>query len=93
MLYQVSPLPLLYSIASIDYSTSGTGTADTPPSLLVVVSGTVAHGQMDTNAKNINNVPRTFSQTFLMIPEVPGAIGQAAEPKYFVSADTMRFVG
>jgi hypothetical protein len=48
---------------------------------------------METNAKNINNIPRTFSQTFLMIPEVPGAIGQAAEPKYFVSADTMRFVG
>lgn len=48
---------------------------------------------MDTNAKNINSIPRTFSQTFLMIPEVPGPIGQAAEPKYFVSADTMRFVG
>lgn len=94
MQYRVCPhgIPYLRNITHADVF-SGTGTTDTPPSLLVVVSGTVAHGPMDVNAKSINNIPRTFSQTFLMIPEVPGAVGQAAEPKYFVSADTMRFVG
>ncbi|KAF9505909.1 hypothetical protein BS47DRAFT_1374220 [Hydnum rufescens UP504] len=65
-----------------------------PPSLLIVVSGTVAHGtSMDANSKTLENIPRAFSQTFLLLPEVPGPIGQAAEPKYFVITDSMRFVG
>lgn len=68
-------------------------TSSGPPSLMVVVSGIVSHGPMDIAAKSVNSLPRTFSQSFLMIPEAPSAIGQAAESKYFVSADTMRFVG
>jgi hypothetical protein len=60
---------------------------------MVTVTGLVSHGKMDIAAKKMENLPRVFCQNFLMIPEAPGAIGATTEPKYFISADTMRFVG
>lgn len=75
-------------------------TGSQPPSLLVTVSGTVIHGKgpagnpPSTPAKSIDGQPRVFSQTFMLAPDpnAPRAApGEVA--KYFVNADTMRFVG
>ncbi|KAF8314023.1 NTF2-like protein [Clavulina sp. PMI_390] len=77
----------------------GNAAAGTPPSLHILVTGTVTHGKdMDVNARQLANLPRTFSQTFVLIPETPppvpaGQPAPAAEPKYYVSMDAMRFVG
>lgn len=87
-------LPCLY-VACIDFSLGSQ-----PPSLLVTVSGNVTHGKgpagnpPSTPAKSIDGQPRVFSQTFMLAPDpnAPRAApGEVA--KYYVNADTLRFVG
>lgn len=70
-----------------------------PPSLLITVSGNVTHGggpnanPASTHKKNIEGHPRVFSQTFMLVPDTtaPPKVGEVA--KYYIVADTMRFVG
>ncbi|KIP11666.1 hypothetical protein PHLGIDRAFT_27718 [Phlebiopsis gigantea 11061_1 CR5-6] len=71
-----------------------------PPSLMVTVSGTVIHGKgpagnpASTPSKSLDGQPRVFSQTFMLAPDTAApktAPGEVA--KYYVNADTMRFVG
>ncbi|KAF8265778.1 NTF2-like protein [Lactarius quietus] len=70
-----------------------------PPSLLITVSGNVTHGggpnanPASTHKKNIEGHPRVFSQTFMLVPDTtaPPKVGEVA--KYYIIADTMRFVG
>jgi NTF2-related export protein 1/2 len=70
-----------------------------PPSLLITVSGNVIHGGGPsanpplTHKKNIEGHPRVFSQTFMLVPDTtaPTKVGEVA--KYYIIADTMRFVG
>ncbi|KAI9429864.1 NTF2-like protein [Lactarius indigo] len=70
-----------------------------PPSLLITVSGNVTHGggpnanPASTPKKNIEGHPRVFSQTFMLVPDTtaPPKVGEVA--KYYIIADTMRFVG
>ena len=79
-------------------SRSSAGTS--PPSLLVIVSGSVIHGKgpegnpPDTPARSVDGQARVFSQTFMLVPDPtapPVAPGEVA--KYYVNADAMRFVG
>jgi hypothetical protein len=65
--------------------------------LLVTVTGTVRHGPPPqpnpaAAAKKpvFENEPRVFNQTFILIPDETVVGG---EPKYFVKADSLRFVG
>jgi len=46
-----------------------------------------------TPKKNIEGHPRVFSQTFMLVPDntSPPKVGEVA--KYYIIADTMRFVG
>ncbi|KAF8625183.1 hypothetical protein AX15_005492 [Amanita polypyramis BW_CC] len=71
-----------------------------PPSLLLTVSGNVTHGRgpagnpPNTPSRTLDGHPRVFSQTFLLTPDpaTPATKpGQVA--KYYISADTLRFVG
>jgi NTF2-related export protein 1/2 len=70
-----------------------------PPSLLITVSGNVTHGDGPSAnppvalKKNIEGHPRVFSQTFMLVPDntSPPKVGEVA--KYYIIADTMRFVG
>ncbi|KAF7311120.1 NTF2 domain-containing protein [Mycena chlorophos] len=72
-----------------------------PPSLLIIVSGSVTHGlgpsgnPAGTSKQNKEGHPRVFSQTFMLVPDAaappPSKAGELA--KYFVSADALRFVG
>lgn len=71
-----------------------------PPSLLVSVSGTVVHGKgpsgnpAATPSKSVDGQPRVFSQTFMLVPDSNApkvAPGEVA--KYYVNADSVRFVG
>ncbi|KAI0076054.1 NTF2-like protein [Panus rudis PR-1116 ss-1] len=71
-----------------------------PPSLLVTVSGTVIHGRgpagnpANTPSKSVDGQPRVFSQTFMLVPDPTAPQTKAGEvAKYYVNADTMRFVG
>jgi NTF2-related export protein 1/2 len=74
-------------------------TGSQPPSLLITVSGNVTHGSGPganpamTPKKNIEGHPRVFSQTFMLVPDntSPPKVGEVA--KYYIIADTMRFVG
>ncbi len=75
------------------FNSQGTSTDTQPPSLFISVTGHVAHGSADPNARLLNDLPRIFSQTFLLQPEVPAAIGKTVDPKYYVVSDTLRFVG
>ncbi|KAG9099866.1 hypothetical protein FRC06_004751 [Ceratobasidium sp. 370] len=68
-----------------------------PPSLLVTVSGTVRHGPPPTPSpatgakrSTFDNEPRVFNQTFILIPD---EVHTGGDPKYYVKADSMRFVG
>jgi NTF2-related export protein 1/2 len=75
------------------------GTGSQPPSLLITVSGNVTHGDGPsanppaTHKKIIEGHPRVFSQTFMLVPDTaaPPKVGEVA--KYYIIADTMRFVG
>ncbi|KAG9222401.1 hypothetical protein CCMSSC00406_0002736 [Pleurotus cornucopiae] len=71
-----------------------------PPSLLVTVSGNVTHGQgpagnpPDTPVKSPDGQPRVFSQTFMLVPDPNAPPSKAGEvAKYYVGADSLRFVG
>lgn len=70
-----------------------------PPSLLVIVSGNVTHGRgpsgnpPNTPAKTVEGHPRVFSQTFLLVPDTSATIKPGEVAKYYVSADSLRFVG
>lgn len=72
-----------------------------PTAILVTVSGIVLHGEMPSKmpqTKKHGVLHRIFSQSFVLTPEPkpmiqPGAeAGQEAD-RYFIRADTMRFVG
>lgn len=79
----------------------------TPAPILITVSGTVLHGTMPAKIppnKKPGILPRVFSQTFVLAPEVttdaaaipPGtsAAGAAAEGiMFYIRTDTLRFVG
>ncbi|KAF8518603.1 NTF2-like protein [Gautieria morchelliformis] len=63
-----------------------------PPALLITVSGLVTHGQPSAGggetktappSRNVDNQPRVFSQTFILMKM----------EKYYISADNFRFVG
>lgn len=71
-----------------------------PPSLLLVVAGNVTHGRgpagnpPNTHSKTPDGHPRVFSQTFLLAPDPAAPTTKPGEvAKYYISADTMRFVG
>ncbi|KXN88873.1 NTF2-related export protein 1, partial [Leucoagaricus sp. SymC.cos] len=70
-----------------------------PPSLLVIVSGNVTHGRgpsgnpPNTPAKNVEGHPRVFSQTFMLVPDTSATIKPGEVAKYYVSADSLRFIG
>ncbi|GAA5855475.1 hypothetical protein JCM8547_007847 [Rhodosporidiobolus lusitaniae] len=64
-----------------------------PPSLVVTVSGQVSHGSNPTpsagsiNSKNFDNLPRVFSQSFILV----WTAGGAGEQGYVVASDSFRF--
>ncbi|KAI0053419.1 NTF2-like protein [Auriscalpium vulgare] len=71
-----------------------------PPSLLVTVSGTVVHGGGPAAnpakiPKTIEGHPRVFNQSFMLVPDTGTTVapkpGELA--KYYITADSMRFVG
>ncbi|EJD03827.1 NTF2-like protein [Fomitiporia mediterranea MF3/22] len=74
-----------------------------PPSLLVTVSGTVVHGRAavalthPTASKSVDDQPRIFAQTFMLVPDsdnaAPGGDASSSQVKYYVLSDDMRFVG
>ena len=70
-----------------------------PPSLLVTVSGNVIHGQgkagnPPSTPKNvIEGHPRVFTQTFMLAPDSTVALKPGEVAKYYITADSMRFVG
>jgi len=68
----------------------------TPPSLHVVVAGTVVHGKPaqqthPTSSKTADEQPRVFHQTFILSPDTES--GDGGHVKYFIITDNMRFVG
>ncbi|KAK2461451.1 hypothetical protein APHAL10511_005914 [Amanita phalloides] len=71
-----------------------------PPSLLLTVSGNVTHGRgpagnpPNTHSKALDGHPRVFSQAFLLTPDPATPVTKPGEvAKYYISADTLRFVG
>ncbi|OCH95736.1 NTF2-like protein [Obba rivulosa] len=71
-----------------------------PPSLMVIVSGTVVHGKgpagnpPSTPSKSVDGQPRVFSQTFMLVPDPNAPKSTTGEvAKYYISADAVRFVG
>jgi NTF2-related export protein 1/2 len=101
--YDCHPIPGMLLdccwVTLLDTFPSGSSVAgiqSRPPSLLVTVSGTVRHGPPPTHGpaaakrSTFENEPRVFNQTFILIPDDAHTGG---EPKYFVKADSMRFVG
>jgi NTF2-related export protein 1/2 len=74
-------------------------TGSQPPSLLITVSGNVTHGggpganPPSTHKKVIEGHPRVFSQTFMLVPDNTAATKVGEVAKYYIIADTMRFVG
>ncbi|GAA6002198.1 hypothetical protein JCM10207_003121 [Rhodosporidiobolus poonsookiae] len=72
---------------------SGSAGNDSPPSLVVTVSGQVSHGANPTpsagsiNAKNFDNLPRVFSQSFILAFTDPAA----GESGYTIASDSFRF--
>ncbi|PCH34266.1 NTF2-like protein [Wolfiporia cocos MD-104 SS10] len=66
-----------------------------PPNLLITVSGTVAYGRRPPgNSKSVDDQPRAFSQTFMLVPDPTAPPSKAGEvAKYYVNADALRFVG
>jgi NTF2-related export protein 1/2 len=67
---------------------------------MVTVSGIVTHGRgiagnpPTTTNRNPEGHPRVFSQTFLLVPDTEATAATPNQPaKYYVSADTLRFVG
>ncbi|KAG0657696.1 hypothetical protein C6P46_006252 [Rhodotorula mucilaginosa] len=72
---------------------SGSASGAAPPSLVVTVSGQVAHGPNPTpsagsiNSKNFDQLPRVFSQSFILVYTGPGQ----GEDGYTIASDSFRF--
>ncbi|KZV76374.1 NTF2-like protein [Peniophora sp. CONT] len=70
-----------------------------PPSLLLTVSGNVTHGEgpegnpRGAPPKTIEGHPRVFTQTFVLAPDSTVALKPGEVAKYYILADTVRFVG
>ena len=73
-----------------------------PPSLLITVNGVVIHGKTarnthPTSSKAVDDQPRIFSQTFILVPELERNEGNADTSSgmmnYYILSDSMRFVG
>lgn len=69
-----------------------------PPSLLVCVSGNVSHGKSpatkSASSRSVDDQPRVFFQTFVLVPDPVAPVVKAGEvAKYYIDADAMRFVG
>jgi len=70
-----------------------------PPSLIIVVSGNVTHGRSlssnprNTSAKPSEGQPHVFSQTFILVPDANAPTRPGEVAKYYISADSLRFVG
>jgi NTF2-related export protein 1/2 len=85
-----SPTQLFFSFSEI---------GSQPPSLLITVSGNVTHGGGPganpplAPKKTIDGHPRVFSQTFMLVPDNTAAPKLGEVAKYYIIADTMRFVG
>ncbi|KAL0581085.1 hypothetical protein V5O48_000979 [Marasmius crinis-equi] len=73
----------------------------TPPSLLVNVSGSVVHGkqhpppanQARNSSRSVDGLSRVFSQVFMLVPDPNVAPNPGEGTKYYVSVDSLRFVG
>lgn len=47
-----------------------------------------------TPAKTIDGHPRVFSQTFMLVPDAAAGTSKPGEvAKYYIMADSLRFVG
>ncbi|KAL1740548.1 hypothetical protein HDZ31DRAFT_46769 [Schizophyllum fasciatum] len=89
--------PTVHEMQSFDcHPVPGTS----PPQLLITVSGNVTHGAGPTgnpkgsNPKDPEGHPRVFCQTFMLVVDPtapPSKPGEMA--KYYVCADSFRFVG
>ncbi|GAA5967324.1 hypothetical protein JCM11641_000512 [Rhodosporidiobolus odoratus] len=84
-----------HEVQSFDcHPISGSATDSTPPSLVVTVSGQVSHGSNPTpsagsiSSKNFDNLPRVFSQSFIL---VFGGDPTKGESGYLVASDSFRF--
>lgn len=93
ILFQVSPS--FFSLRLLSQLCPGSR----PPSLLVTVAGNVTHGKHSehpvTNpSRSVDGQPRVFFQTFMLVPDPAAPVAGAGEvAKYYVDADSMRFVG
>ncbi|GAA5821277.1 hypothetical protein JCM11251_004549 [Rhodosporidiobolus azoricus] len=73
---------------------SGSANGAAPPSLVVTVSGQVSHGSSPTpsagsiSAKNFDNLPRVFSQSFILVFTGDPTAG---EQGYTIASDSFRF--
>ncbi|GAA6038907.1 hypothetical protein JCM8097_000568 [Rhodosporidiobolus ruineniae] len=76
---------------------SGSAAGSNPPSLVVTVSGQVSHGSNPTpsagsiNSKNFDNLPRVFSQSFILVFSEEAAATGRGEQGYLVASDSFRF--
>lgn len=89
--YQVSPEMTQDNSAEINERTDSM-----PPSLHVVVAGTVTHGKPaqqahPTSSKAVDEQPRVFHQTFILSPDTES--DDNGHVKYYITTDNMRFVG
>lgn len=93
--FLVLNLPFACDTTASYLHSSGTS----PPSLLVIVSGNVTYGRgpsgnpPNTPAKTVEGHPRAFSQTFMLVPDSSAVIKPGEVAKYYVSTDSLRFVG
>lgn len=59
--------------------------------------GKAAAVQHPTTSKAVDDQPRIFAQTFMLVPdtEAGGPAAEASKPqvKYYILSDSMRFVG
>ncbi|GAA5884623.1 hypothetical protein JCM6882_005324 [Rhodosporidiobolus microsporus] len=73
---------------------SGSANGANPPSLVVTVSGQVSHGSNPTpsagsiSSKNFDNLPRVFSQSFILVFSGDANVG---EQGYAIASDSFRF--
>lgn len=76
----------------------GSTTETRPPSLLITATGLVVHGPaasgdfIETGGKDIKAAPRVFSQSFILVPDEEASVPGEA-PTYYITSDSLRFVG
>ncbi|TFY63398.1 hypothetical protein EVG20_g6327 [Dentipellis fragilis] len=99
--YDCHPIPGAYSLtanARVPFNVVRVPGSQ-PPSLLITVTGSVVHGggpsanPVSTPTKSIDGQPRVFTQTFILSPDVTATKSAGEVAKYYITADTMRFVG